>query len=153
MVRPITTTVTKVHAAGSPGLGPRGARMIRGKLPAALLLGLAYAGPLAAQRPVETADLLRLRTVSDPQLSPDGAWVAYTVSAADTVRDERDRDLAFLHRGGEVSHGCEEVRHRGGKAGGEEVTGINGKAVRPHKGFRDAGAGGHNPPALFFTTF
>jgi dipeptidyl aminopeptidase/acylaminoacyl peptidase len=48
---------------------------------------------LAAQRPVEAKDLLRLREVSDPQLSPDGAWVAYTVSTADTVADQRDDDI------------------------------------------------------------
>jgi dipeptidyl aminopeptidase/acylaminoacyl peptidase len=51
------------------------------------------AGDLAAQRPVEAKDLLRLREVSDPQLSPDGAWVAYTVSTADTVADQRDDDI------------------------------------------------------------
>ncbi len=48
---------------------------------------------LAAQRPVESRDLLRLRTVSDPQLSPDGSWVAYTVSAADTSADHQDSDV------------------------------------------------------------
>jgi dipeptidyl aminopeptidase/acylaminoacyl peptidase len=60
-----------------------------------LCLGLmiAAAGPTAAQRPVASRDLLRLREVSDPQLSPDGKWVAYTVSSADTVRDRRDRDV------------------------------------------------------------
>jgi Tol biopolymer transport system component len=60
---------------------------------AALTAVVVPTGTLAAQRPVETADLLRLRTVSDPQLSPDGAWVAYTVSRADTAADERDRDV------------------------------------------------------------
>ena len=54
---------------------------------------LGWAGSLHAQRSVEAADLLRLRVVTDPQLSPDGAWVAYTVGTADTVRDRRDRDL------------------------------------------------------------
>ena len=38
--------------------------------------------PLAAQRAVESADLLRIREVTDPQLSPDGEWVAYTVSTS-----------------------------------------------------------------------
>ncbi len=47
----------------------------------------------AAQRSVEAKDLLRIRNVSDPQLSPDGQWVAYTVSAADTVTDKRDADI------------------------------------------------------------
>ena len=31
--------------------------------------------------------------MSDPQLSPDGGWVAYTVTTADTVRDRRDTDI------------------------------------------------------------
>ena len=67
--------------------------MITVRFPATLLVAILAAGQLHAQRPVETADLLRLRSVSDPQLAPDGAWVAYTVSSADTVRDRRDRDL------------------------------------------------------------
>jgi dipeptidyl aminopeptidase/acylaminoacyl peptidase len=54
---------------------------------------LVCAGDLIAQRPVEAKDLLRLREVSDPQLSPDGAWVAYTVSTADTLADKRDDDI------------------------------------------------------------
>ena len=54
---------------------------------------LASAGELAAQRAVEPADLLRIREVTDPQLSPDGAWVAYTVTVSDTAEDERDADI------------------------------------------------------------
>ena len=48
--------------------------------------------PLHAQErhPVTVADLEALREVTDPQLSPDGKWVAYVVSAVDTVRDEDD---------------------------------------------------------------
>jgi dipeptidyl aminopeptidase/acylaminoacyl peptidase len=59
------------------------------------LVGLIVSGtPSAiAQRPVESKDLLRIRTVSDPQLAPEGAWVAYTVSTADTMADERDADV------------------------------------------------------------
>src|SRR5882724_1578094 len=49
--------------------------------------------PLSAQRPVDVDDLARVRDVSDPQLSPDGAWVAYTVSVPDTAKDKDDTDL------------------------------------------------------------
>jgi dipeptidyl aminopeptidase/acylaminoacyl peptidase len=41
-----------------------------------------------AARPIGVADLLQLRDVADPQLAPDGAWVAYTVSSADSVEDK-----------------------------------------------------------------
>ena len=56
-------------------------------------MALLCTGELAAQRPVEAKDLLRIREVTDPQLSPDGAWVAYTVSTADTLEDKRDADI------------------------------------------------------------
>ena len=46
-----------------------------------------------ARRPVEVGDLARVRDVSDVQLSPDGGWVAYTVSVPDTVKDHDDSDL------------------------------------------------------------
>ncbi len=49
------------------------------------------AAPLAAQAPtrraITPADVYRIRTVSDPQLSPDGKWVAYTVSSVDSAKD------------------------------------------------------------------
>jgi dipeptidyl aminopeptidase/acylaminoacyl peptidase len=60
-----------------------------------LLAGMVCAGggELVAQRAAEPADLLRLREVTDPQLSPDGAWVAYTVTVSDTAADKRDADI------------------------------------------------------------
>jgi len=42
---------------------------------------LLIAAPLAAQkRAIKFEDFIALKSVSDPQLSPDGKWVAYTVS-------------------------------------------------------------------------
>ena len=58
-----------------------------------LLLVMGAVGPALAQRTVKSQDLLRIREVSDPQVSPDGHWVAYTVTSADTVRDRQDRDI------------------------------------------------------------
>jgi dipeptidyl aminopeptidase/acylaminoacyl peptidase len=59
---------------------------------AGCLLGLAIV-PCEAQRPVDVGDLARVRDVSDVQLSPDGGWVAYTVSVPDTSKDQDDTDL------------------------------------------------------------
>jgi len=60
-----------------------------------LVVGIACVvdAPAAAQRTVGVKDLDRLRDVSDPQLSPDGGWVAYTVSVPDTVKDEGNSDV------------------------------------------------------------
>jgi dipeptidyl aminopeptidase/acylaminoacyl peptidase len=47
----------------------------------------------AVKRPLRVGDLYRLRDVRDPQLSPDGAWVAYSVSAVDSAKDKSDSDV------------------------------------------------------------
>jgi len=63
--------------------------------PAFVVLTFALSSAIAAhaQRPVDSDDLARVRDVSDPQLSPDGAWVAYTVTVSDTAKDQDDTDL------------------------------------------------------------
>ncbi len=66
-------------------------RPLLGALLAALTLrGAAFGGD---RRPVNFDDMARLRAVSDPQVSPDGAWVAYTVSTADQKEDRFDKDI------------------------------------------------------------
>lgn len=53
--------------------------------------------PLHAQtdsrRPVTLEDVHAWKSVSDPQLSPEGDWVAYTVSETDVTGDEEVSDL------------------------------------------------------------
>lgn len=53
--------------------------------------------PLSAQasgqRALTVHDLNHLRDVSDPQVSPDGRWVAYTVTRPDTTKDRGDADI------------------------------------------------------------
>ena len=53
------------------------------------------AAPVAAQtkRPFSFDDLAKLHGVSDPQRSPDGKWVAYTVSSTDVEKDKHNRDV------------------------------------------------------------
>ncbi len=68
---------------------------MRARLP--LLLVTALAVPLQSQstptRPLAIEDLHRLRDVSDPQLSPEGQWVAYTVGTTDLKADEQTSDI------------------------------------------------------------
>src|SRR5438874_9076759 len=65
--------------------------MIRKKIYLALSLLLVISGAVYAQakkRPMQLDDLARFRNVNDPQLSPDGQWIAYTVSTIDTKEDK-----------------------------------------------------------------
>jgi dipeptidyl aminopeptidase/acylaminoacyl peptidase len=45
------------------------------------------------RRPIRSGDLYRIRDVRDPQISPDGAWVAYTVTTVDSAKDKSDNDV------------------------------------------------------------
>ena len=49
--------------------------------------------PPVAKRPLRVGDIYRLRDVRDPQMSPDGAWVAYSVGIADSAKDKGDSDI------------------------------------------------------------
>jgi dipeptidyl aminopeptidase/acylaminoacyl peptidase len=60
-----------------------------------LVLSLAAAGHPSAQsrRPLNVDDLFNLKEVRDPQRSPDGKWVAYTVARAIKDTDKNDTDI------------------------------------------------------------
>jgi dipeptidyl aminopeptidase/acylaminoacyl peptidase len=47
----------------------------------------------ASTRALTIADIDRIATVRDPQRSPDGQWVAYTVGTVDVEKDKTDTDL------------------------------------------------------------
>jgi hypothetical protein len=40
------------------------------------------------KRPLQPSDVYRLKSVGSPQVSPDGSWVAYTVSSVDSAKEE-----------------------------------------------------------------
>src|SRR5688500_7692266 len=56
---------------------------------------LLLVSPASAQqkRPVRVDDFARIKNVGDPQVSPDGQWVAYTVSSIDLGKDRSDTDV------------------------------------------------------------
>jgi dipeptidyl aminopeptidase/acylaminoacyl peptidase len=53
---------------------------------------LAFAQP-AARRLLKVDDMHRFQDVRDPQISPDGKWVAYTLSSVDVAADKSDTDV------------------------------------------------------------
>src|SRR5262245_46206684 len=60
----------------------------------AAVFSLAVAAEAAAAgRPITPADLLALARISDPQLSPDGARVLYTVAVPDMAANRSARDV------------------------------------------------------------
>src|SRR5262249_45408840 len=46
-----------------------------------------------AKRPLRVGDLYRVRNVGAPELSPDGQWVAYTVTTLDSAKDKSNTDV------------------------------------------------------------
>ncbi len=51
------------------------------------------AADVAPRRPFTIDDMLAIRDVSEIDVSPDGAWVSYTVSTADLASDEESSDI------------------------------------------------------------
>lgn len=56
-----------------------------------------------AARTVKPDDYAALREVGDPQLSPDGAWIVYTVKSTDLAKDKRPTNLWLVSYDGTVS--------------------------------------------------
>ena len=72
---------------------------LRGILSTAALLILLFAAVGAqTRRPMAPADILRIATVSDAQISPNGEWVVYTVS---TTEGDQTLSTLWLVRAGE----------------------------------------------------
>jgi dipeptidyl aminopeptidase/acylaminoacyl peptidase len=60
---------------------------------AALSLSLATSPVAQGKRPLAVDNLYDVRDVRDPQRSPDGKWVAYTVTRAIRETDKNDTDV------------------------------------------------------------
>ncbi|HSS44318.1 MAG TPA: S9 family peptidase, partial [Thermoanaerobaculia bacterium] len=57
------------------------------------LFAAGLTGQGAGRRPLNLDDFSRLRSVADPQISRDGGWVAYTVSAPDLKEDKNHSSI------------------------------------------------------------
>jgi len=64
-----------------------------------------------SKQTLRPSDVYRLKSLSDPQVSPDGKWVAYTVSTVDSAKDKRNSDLYMVSWDGretvQLTHGEE----------------------------------------------
>ena len=48
------------------------------------------------KRPLRPSDIYRLPSLGDPQPSPDGKWVSYTVTTIDSLKDSRNSDVWMI---------------------------------------------------------
>ena len=80
-------------------------RLVSLSMAGALALA-APSGPAAAQsapqsapqaRPLRSGDIYRLRDVGAGRISPDGQWIAYTVTTTDSAKDKSDSDVWMVH--------------------------------------------------------
>lgn len=64
-------------------------------LPAALAVVCTASSFVHAQSPraLRSSDIYRLRDVGAARISPDGAWIAYTVTTTDSAKDKSDSDV------------------------------------------------------------
>ncbi len=51
------------------------------------------------KRPLNADDIFNVREVRDPQRSPDGQWVAYTVTSSIQATDKNDTDVWMVKLG------------------------------------------------------
>jgi hypothetical protein len=75
--------------------------------PIILFFMFLFAGPTFAQtitkRPLKPSDVYRLQTLSSAHISPDGNWVAYTLSTVDSVKNKRNSDIWMVSWDGKES--------------------------------------------------
>jgi dipeptidyl aminopeptidase/acylaminoacyl peptidase len=70
-------------------------------LPLAVLAGASFAQasaqPAIAPHPITLDDAFRLQDVGNPRVSPDGQWVAYTVTTTDLKEDKRTTNVWMVN--------------------------------------------------------
>jgi dipeptidyl aminopeptidase/acylaminoacyl peptidase len=74
---------------------PRAARLVL-----VVLLALPVTLAAQAQRPLTVDDVFAIRRVGDPQLSPEGAWVAYTVTETRLADEKSETRVWMVPRAG-----------------------------------------------------
>lgn len=74
-----------------------------------ILLSLVFILPLfvfaqnTAKRKLKPSDVYRLQTLGDPQVSPEGNWIAYTLTTIDSVLNKQNTDIWMVSWDGKQS--------------------------------------------------
>jgi dipeptidyl aminopeptidase/acylaminoacyl peptidase len=67
-----------------------------------MMLPLVFVTLLAAPPPFTATEMMRLQRLADPQLSPDGKWIAYQATQIDTTGWARNTDIWVIPAAGGV---------------------------------------------------
>ena len=68
-----------------------------------LALGALVGNAQEEKRGMKPSDIYYLKGVSDPQVSPDGMWVAYSVSSADSAKDSYSTNIWMVSWDGQTN--------------------------------------------------
>ena len=56
--------------------------------------------PQDTKRPITIDDFFKMKEVNDPQISPDGKWIAYTISEMDLKEDKTETRIWMVSAAG-----------------------------------------------------
>jgi dipeptidyl aminopeptidase/acylaminoacyl peptidase len=81
---------------------------MKGTLVSKMLAAIVCVGILAAfsasgaaeRKPLTPGDIWKLKAVGEPQLSPDGRWIAYALTVTDFEKNSRNADIWLVPSGG-----------------------------------------------------
>jgi dipeptidyl aminopeptidase/acylaminoacyl peptidase len=90
--RPIHTGAA-IPGVAIPAAAVRGVVVLVAAILGALVTMTVPVVALAGTRPLKPGDIFALKEVADPQISPDGRFVAYEVTSLDETRDQSDSDI------------------------------------------------------------
>jgi dipeptidyl aminopeptidase/acylaminoacyl peptidase len=75
-------------------------RTMLATLAALTIISLAGSPLAQTRRPLQPDDIFEIKNVGDPRISPDGQWIAYTVSTLDRKEDSSDTDIFMVSTDG-----------------------------------------------------
>jgi dipeptidyl aminopeptidase/acylaminoacyl peptidase len=111
----------------------RGARVV-GALIAVLAAVVTAAGQTAEKRAITFKDLISLHRVSEPQISPDGKWIAYGVATPDLEANHSVHDIWVVSAAGgearQLTRGGSDTRARW-SPDGKKLAFISGRSGTP----------------------
>lgn len=82
--------------------------------------------PAQTKRPMELDDLFRVKRVSDPQLSPDGKWVAFVITEVDKPNNKTNSDIWIIPSDGgearQLTYSPKQDRHPRWSPNGKSIA-------------------------------